>query len=113
MWQIGQAGEMKQVHTKPLMQREGTGSWDKWTQTPRSRWQAQGAETRPVAFLVQVASQFESSIYIEYDNKRINAKSIMGMMTVNLSNGKEVNVSADGSDEAEAITKIEEYLKKN
>ena len=73
----------------------------------------QGAETRPVAFLVQVASQFESSIYIEYDNKRINAKSIMGMMTVNLSNGKEVNVSADGSDETEAINKIEEYLKMN
>ena len=74
---------------------------------------AQGKAATPVAFLVQVASQFESSIYIEYDNKRINAKSIMGMMTVNLSNGKEVNVSADGADEAEAITKIEEYLKKN
>ena len=72
-----------------------------------------GLEARPIALLVQVASQFESSIYIEYDNKRINAKSIMGMMTVNLSNGKEVNVSADGSDEAEAIEKIEEYLKKN
>ena len=72
-----------------------------------------GLEARPVAMLVQVASQFESSIYIEYDNKRINAKSIMGMMTVNLSNGKEVNVSADGSDETEAINKIEEYLKKN
>ena len=74
---------------------------------------AQGKEAAPVAFLVQVASQFESSIYIEYDNKRINAKSIMGIMTVNLSNGKDVNVSADGADEAEAITKIEEYLKKN
>lgn len=70
----------------------------------------QGTEARPVAFLVQVASQFESSIYIEYDNKRINAKSIMGMMTVNLSNVKEVNVSADGADETEAIDKIEEYL---
>ncbi|MBQ6815358.1 MAG: HPr family phosphocarrier protein [Lachnospiraceae bacterium] len=72
-----------------------------------------GAEARPVAFLVQVASQFESSIYIEYDNKRVNAKSIMGMMTVNLSDGKEVNVSADGADETEAIGKIEEYLKQN
>lgn len=69
-----------------------------------------GAEARPIAFLVQVASQFESSIYIEYDNKRINAKSIMGMMTVNLSGNKEVSVSADGADETEAIDKIEEYL---
>lgn len=67
-------------------------------------------EARPVAFLVQVASQFESSIYIEYDNKKINAKSIMGMMTVNLSEGKEVSVSADGADETEAIDKIQEYL---
>ncbi len=69
-----------------------------------------GAEARPIAFLVQVASQFESSIYIEYDNKKINAKSIMGMMTVNLSGNKEVSVSADGTDETEAIDKIEEYL---
>ena len=72
-----------------------------------------GLEARPVAVFVQVASQFESSIYIEYDNKRINAKSIMGMMTVNLSDGKEVSVSADGKDESEAIDKIEEYFKCN
>ena len=44
---------------------------------------------------------------------KINAKSIMGMMTVNLSNGKEVCVLADGTDESEAVDKIEEYLKKN
>ena len=69
-----------------------------------------GEEARPIAFLVQVASQFESSIYIEYENKKINAKSIMGMMTVNLSGGKEVSVSVDGADETEAIDKIEEYL---
>lgn len=72
-----------------------------------------GTEAVPVAFLVQVASQFESSIYIEYDNRKINAKSIMGMMTVNLSDGKEVSVSADGKDESEAIDKIEEYLRCN
>ena len=71
---------------------------------------SQGMDTSPVAKCVQVASQFESSIYIEYDNKRINAKSIMGMMTVNLSDNKEVSVSADGTDESEAIDKIEEYL---
>ena len=72
-----------------------------------------GTGATPVAFLVQVASQFESSIYIEYDNRKINAKSIMGMTTVNLSDGKEVSVSADGKDETEAIDKIEEYLKQN
>ena len=71
---------------------------------------AQGAETRPVAFLVQVASQFESSIYIEYDNKRINAKSIMGMMTLSVGNGDEVVVVAEGVDEEAAAKEIELYL---
>ena len=72
-----------------------------------------GLEARPVAMLVQVASKYDSVVYLESAGKKVNAKSIMGMMTVNLSNGKEVNVSADGSDETEAINKIEEYLKKN
>ena len=46
-----------------------------------------GLEARPIALLVQVASQYESSIYIESDGKRVNAKSIMGMMTLALDNG--------------------------
>ena len=69
-----------------------------------------GLEARPVAVLVQVASQFESSIYVEHDNMKVNAKSIMGMMTLGLSAGTEVTVSAEGEDEADAISKIEEYL---
>ena len=74
---------------------------------------ASGLEARPIAMLVQLASSYESKIYVQSDNKKVNAKSIMGMMTVNLSDGKEVNVSADGADETEAIGKIEEYLKQN
>ena len=69
-----------------------------------------GLEARPVAVLVQVASQFESSIYVEHDNMKVNAKSIMGMMTLGLSAGTEVTVSAEGDDEVDAISKIEEYL---
>ena len=45
---------------------------------------ASGLEARPVAMLVQVASQYESSIYVEIDSKKVNAKSIMGMMTLGL-----------------------------
>lgn len=74
---------------------------------------ANGLEARPVALLVQVASQFESSIYVEAGEKKINAKSIMGMMTLGLSAGEEIIVSADGSDEAEAIEKVEKYLSGN
>ncbi|MBU9725987.1 MULTISPECIES: HPr family phosphocarrier protein [Diplocloster] len=69
-----------------------------------------GLEARPVAMLVQVASQFESSIYVEIAEKKVNAKSIMGMMTLGLSAGEEVVVSADGGDEEDAIGEIEKYL---
>ena len=70
-----------------------------------------GLETRPAAMLVQVASQFSSEIYLEVDNqKRINAKSIMGMMTLGLDSGDNVVVSVNGVDEDAAIHEIEAYL---
>lgn len=69
-----------------------------------------GLEARPVAVLVQVASQHESSIYIESAGKKVNAKSIMGMMSLGLNSGEEVYVTADGKDEEEAIASIEKYL---
>ena len=71
---------------------------------------ASGLEARPVAVLVQVASQYESKIYVEIDNKKVNAKSIMGMMTLGLSTGESVVVSAEGTDEQAAIENIEKYL---
>ena len=69
-----------------------------------------GLEARPVAVFVQIASQYESSIYVEHNYKRVNAKSIMGMMTLGLPSGEEVTVSADGTDEEEALKGIEEFL---
>lgn len=69
-----------------------------------------GLEARPVAVLVQIASQFDSSIYIECEDKKVNAKSIMGMMSLGLAAGEEVIVTANGSDEECAMEKIEEYL---
>lgn len=74
---------------------------------------AGGLEARPIAVLVQVASQYESSIYLEADEKRVNAKSIMGMMTLGLDSGEEVVVSASGPDEDIAISEIEKYLTAN
>ncbi|MCR4929375.1 MAG: HPr family phosphocarrier protein [Lachnospiraceae bacterium] len=72
---------------------------------------AGGLEARPVAMLVQVASQYESSVYIQTgENKRVNAKSIMGMMSLGLNAGEKVVVEADGSDEEAAINHIEKYL---
>lgn len=69
-----------------------------------------GLEARPVALLVQVASQYESKIYVETENKKVNAKSIMGMMTLGLNAGESVVVSAEGTDEQAAIENIEKYL---
>lgn len=69
-----------------------------------------GLEARPVAVLVQVASQYESSIYLECEEKKVNAKSIMGMMSLGLAAGEEVTVTANGSDEEKAIEDIEKYL---
>ena len=67
-------------------------------------------EARPVAMLVQVASQFESTVYLGSDNKKVNAKSIMGMMSMGLDSGAEVIVTADGVDEEEAVAEIEKFL---
>ena len=65
------------------------------------------ADAMPVAMFVQVASQYESSIYVDDAEKRVNAKSIMGMMTLGLMNGHSIVVTADGKDEEQAIEGIE------
>lgn len=69
-------------------------------------------EDRPIAFLVQMASQFESKILFESGNKQVNVKSIMGMMSLGLTQIKDLTVVADGEDEEEAIHQIESYLTK-
>ena len=69
-----------------------------------------GVDARPVALLVQVASQYDSSIYVESGSKKINAKSIMGMMTLGLNQGEEIKVLVVGSDEETAMENIEKYL---
>ena len=69
-----------------------------------------GLEARPVAMLVQVASRYDSSVYLETCGKKVNAKSIMGMMSLGLDLGEAVTVIADGTDETVAVENIEKYL---
>ncbi|MBR3040716.1 MAG: HPr family phosphocarrier protein [Lachnospiraceae bacterium] len=70
-----------------------------------------GMEARPVAVLVQVASQYDSSVYLQVgEGKKVNAKSIMGMMSLGLGAGANVTVVTDGSDEEAAMEEIEKYL---
>ena len=69
-----------------------------------------GLEARPVAMLVQVASQFDSEIHVISGQRTVNAKSIMGMMALGIAAGQTVTISADGEDETQAIDSIEKYL---
>ena len=69
-----------------------------------------GFEARPVALFVQIASQFKSSIYVELENKKVNAKSIMGMMSLGVLEGEKIVIVVDGEDEKEAVDEIEKYL---
>ena len=69
-----------------------------------------GLEARPVAMLVQVASQYTSNIYLESEARKVNAKSIMGMMTLGVPAGGKINVIAKGDDETKAIEHIGKYL---
>lgn len=72
---------------------------------------ASGLEARPAAMLVQVASQYDSNIYLVDGDRNVNAKSIMGMMTLCLQKGVAVTVKAEGDDEEKAIEGIEKYLR--
>lgn len=67
-------------------------------------------EARPIAHLVQEASQYSSKVYIELDEKRINAKSIMGMMSLKLTEGTNLVVIAEGEDEENAVQGVEAFL---
>ena len=67
-------------------------------------------EARPIAMLVQVASQYDSTVYLETEGRRINGKSIMGMMSLAASLGTEIRIITDGSDEEQAMAGMEAYL---
>ena len=69
-----------------------------------------GIEGRPIALLVQEASQYASRIYIQMGDKQINAKSIMGMMSLKLQKGEDVTIVADGQDEDAAVSGVATFL---
>lgn len=69
-----------------------------------------GLEFGPATMFVQVASKYKSRIYVLLDNKKVNAKSIMGMLTLGMVEGENVRITAEGEDEAEAVAEIEQFL---
>ena len=70
----------------------------------------QGLDGRPIAELVQVASKYESKVYLEHGKRKVNAKSIMGMMSLDASAGENVEVMIEGSDEENAMAEIAAFL---
>ena len=67
-------------------------------------------EASPIAMMVQTANQFSSHIYLEVESKRVNAKSIMGMMSLMLTTGALVTIDAEGTDEVQAIEAMTKFL---
>lgn len=64
----------------------------------------------PIALLVQLASRFKSDVFVDIADKHINAKSIMGMMSIGLPECEKITVTAEGEDEEEAIAKMVEFI---
>ena len=65
----------------------------------------------PIGELVQVACQFSSNINLLSEGRRINAKSIMGIMAIGPREGMEVDIEADGQDENEAVAAMSDFLR--
>ncbi len=66
----------------------------------------QGIQAEDCAVIAQVASKYESSIFIIKGNKKVNAKSIMGLLSLNMKHGENVYVSTEGNDEQEACQEV-------
>ncbi|CAM4049143.1 phosphocarrier protein HPr [Lederbergia lenta] len=71
-----------------------------------------GIHARPATLLVQTASRFSSDIQLEYKDKKVNLKSIMGVMSLGIGKGASIAISADGNDEEEALASIQELFTK-
>ncbi|MFD1413465.1 phosphocarrier protein HPr [Oceanobacillus jeddahense] len=72
-----------------------------------------GVHARPATLLVNKAGQFDSEIEVSYKGKNVNLKSIMGVMSLGIPKGAEIEVSADGKDEAEALQGISDVIKEH
>jgi len=69
-----------------------------------------GLQARPAAQFVQEANRFAADIFVEKDGKRVNAKSIMGIMSIAIYSGSEIKIIAEGKDEEQAIKKLSDFV---
>lgn len=71
-----------------------------------------GLQARPAALFVQEANRFSADIFIEKDDKKVNAKSIMGVMSLAISAGKEIVIHSDGNDAEQAVASLASFVSK-
>ena len=72
-----------------------------------------GLHNRQATYFVQKANEFESSIWLESANRRMNAKSLLGIMSMSIVTGATVNLCADGRDEESAVSALEALLQRD
>ena len=74
---------------------------------------ASGLHNKQATYFVQKANEFESSIWLESGNRKMNAKSLLGIMSLGIISGSAVTLSAVGSDEEAAVTALEALLQRD
>ena len=72
-----------------------------------------GLHGRPATFFIQRANEFKSSIWVEKDERRVNAKSLLGVLSLGIVKGTSISIIADGSDEEEAVKTLVELIESN
>ena len=69
-----------------------------------------GLHARPATFFIQKENEFKSSIWVEREERRVNAKSLLGVLSLGILGGSEIRIIADGSDEQAAVTALVELV---
>ena len=66
-----------------------------------------GLHARPATFFIQKANSYQSTVWVEKEDRRVNAKSLLGVLSLGIAQGMTIVLSAEGSDETEAIDELE------
>ena len=72
-----------------------------------------GLHARPATFFIQKANSYKSYVWVEKDDRRVNAKSLLGVLSLGITKGMEVTLIADGPDEKEAVEALIELISTN
>lgn len=72
-----------------------------------------GLHARPATFFIQKANEFKSSIWVEKEERKVNAKSLLGVLSLGITKGTAINIIADGADEQEAVSTLIDLISSN